>query len=218
MFDLPITTEYNRKIPKQRFYENLSVSPALKRLFVEQIQSIVWANKIAPSTVNVAAGKEVTEIEVFRISLTSDILPEEVLLQLDKQIPYHILFILESKNNYQLWIGFKESITTGSSNAFKVNKYFHTEWFAEQDLHIRLNGMDMDSVYENLVRHFGNIDSSGEKPLSEQIATLEQCEKFDKDIAKLEAKMRRENNPRKKFDIRLQINKLNELKESYTNG
>ena len=76
----------------------------------------------------------------------------------------------------------------------------------------------MDSVYENLVRHFGNIDSSGEKPLSEQIATLEQCEKFDKDIAKLEAKMRRENNPRKKFDIRLQINKLNELKESYTNG
>lgn len=204
MFDLPITTEYNRKIPKQRFYENLSVSPALKRLFVEQIQSIVWANKIAPSTVNVAVGKEVTEIEVFRITLTSGVLSEDVLLQMDKQIPYHIVFILENKSSYQLWIGFKESITTGSNNAFKVNKYFHTEWLAEQDLHIRLNGMDMDSMYENLVRHFGNMDGSG-KSLSEQIAVDEQCEKIQKEIELLTKKMNAEKQPNKKLEIRNQI-------------
>lgn len=210
MFDLPITTEYNRKIPKQRFYENLSVSPTLKRLFVEQIQSIVWANKIAPSTVNVAVGKEVTEIEVFRISLTSDVLSEDVLLQMDKQIPYHIVFILENKSSYQLWIGFKESITTGSGNAFKVNKYFHTEWLAEQDLHIRLNGMDMDSVYENLVRHFGNMDSKTNNSLSEQIAADEQRAKIAKEIEILTKKMNAEKQPNKKFEISQIINALRE--------
>lgn len=208
MFDLPITTEYNKKIPKQRFYENLSVSPALKRLFVEQIQSIVWANKIAPSTVNVAVGKEVTEIEVFRISLTTDILSEEVLLQMDKQIPYHIVFILENKSNYQLWIGFKESITTGSNNAFKVNKYFHTDWLAEQDLHIRLNGMDMDSVYENLVRHFGNIDIRGNNSLSEQIAADEQRTKIEKEIELLTKKMNAEKQPNKKLELLQNIKNL----------
>lgn len=209
MFDLPTTTEYNRKIPKQRFYENLSVSPSLKRLFVEQIQSIVWANKIAPSTVNVAVGKEVTEIEVFRISLTSDVLSEDVLLQMDKQIPYHIVFILENKSNYQLWIGFKELITTGSSNAFKVNKYFHTEWLAEQDLHIRLNGMDMDSVYENLVRHFGDMDGKGNS-LSEQIAADEQRVKIEKEIELLTKKMNAEKQPNKKFKLMQKIKKLEE--------
>ena len=65
MLGLPKSTEFNRRIPKQKFYENLTVSPALKRVFVEQIRVIWWRNKIAPSTTNLAAGETVTEIEVF---------------------------------------------------------------------------------------------------------------------------------------------------------
>jgi len=53
MLGLPTTTEYNKRIPKQKFYENLSVTPALKRVFVEQIQNVIWANKIAPATISV---------------------------------------------------------------------------------------------------------------------------------------------------------------------
>lgn len=67
MLGLPSATEYNKRIPKQKFYENLSVTPALKRIFTEQIQSVIWANKIAPSTMNISVGKEVTEIEVSEL-------------------------------------------------------------------------------------------------------------------------------------------------------
>lgn len=45
MLGLPSATEYNKRIPKQKFYEKLSVTPALKRIFVEQIQSVIWANR-----------------------------------------------------------------------------------------------------------------------------------------------------------------------------
>ena len=38
MLGLTKSTEFNRRIPKQKFYENLTVSPALKRAFVEQIR------------------------------------------------------------------------------------------------------------------------------------------------------------------------------------
>ena len=38
MLGLPSATEYNKRIHKQKFYENLSVTPALKRIFTEQIQ------------------------------------------------------------------------------------------------------------------------------------------------------------------------------------
>ena len=103
MLALPKSTEFNRRIPKQKFYENLTVSPALKRIFVEQIKVIWWRNKIAPTTMNLAAGETVTEIEVFEICLSAPQLDEAILRQIDKEIPYHILFLLEYEGKYQAW-------------------------------------------------------------------------------------------------------------------
>lgn len=45
MLGLPKSTEFNKRIPKQKFYDNLTVSPTLKRSFVDQIRMIYWANK-----------------------------------------------------------------------------------------------------------------------------------------------------------------------------
>ena len=103
MLGLPKSTEFNRRIPKQKFYENLTVSPALKRAFVEQIRVIWWRNKIASATMNLAAGEAVTEIEVFEVCLSACRLDEAVLRQIDKEIPYHILFLLEYEGKYQAW-------------------------------------------------------------------------------------------------------------------
>ena len=55
MLGLPERTEFNKRIPKQKFYENMDVSPALKRVFVEQIRIIYWRNKLAATTMNIAA-------------------------------------------------------------------------------------------------------------------------------------------------------------------
>lgn len=205
MLGLPTTTEYNKRIPKQKFYENLSVTPALKRVFIEQIQNVIWANKIAPATISVSEGKEVTEIEVFKIVLNSNSLDESALRQMDKQIPYHILFVLEYNEKYQIWIGYKE-ISVGD-NAFKVNKYYHTEWLAKQDLQIKIDGLDMDSIYTNLVRQIGGIEKN-DKTLGEQIADKEYRERLEKEIARLEKLARAEKQPKKKFDFVQQVKEL----------
>lgn len=63
----PDSTYFNRKLPKQRFYENLTISAATKKSFVDQIKSIYWENKISADTINIAAENKVTEIEIFRI-------------------------------------------------------------------------------------------------------------------------------------------------------
>ena len=67
MIGLPKSTEFNRRIPKQKFYENISVSPSLKRVFIDQIKVIYWRNKVAATAMNLAAGDTVTELEVFEI-------------------------------------------------------------------------------------------------------------------------------------------------------
>ena len=86
MIGLPKSTEFNRRIPKQKFYENISVSPSLKRVFIDQIKVIYWRNKVAATTMNLAAGETVTELEVFEIKLNGQQLDESVLRQIDKEI------------------------------------------------------------------------------------------------------------------------------------
>ena len=87
MLGFPQTTEFNKRIPKQKFYENIDVSPALKRVFVEQIKLIHWRNKLAESTLNIAPGQAVTEIEVIEIKLTQPQLDEAVLRRLEALPP-----------------------------------------------------------------------------------------------------------------------------------
>ncbi len=86
MLGIPKTTEFNKRIPKQKFYENLQVTPAMKRYFVDQIKVIYWKNKIAATTVNLSEGKDVTELEVFAIRLNGQELDESVLKQIDREI------------------------------------------------------------------------------------------------------------------------------------
>ncbi len=43
MLNLSNSTEFNKRIPKQKFYDNLSVTPALKKAFTDQIKSNLLA-------------------------------------------------------------------------------------------------------------------------------------------------------------------------------
>ena len=143
MLGLPKSTEFNKRIPKQKFYENLTVTPALKRVFIDQIKVIYWRNKIAATTMNLAAGETVTEVELFEVKLVSPQLDVSVLRQIDKEIPYHIIFLLENDGLYQAWTAYKETAASGS-NAFKVGTYYHTDWMQEAELPLKVDGLNID--------------------------------------------------------------------------
>ena len=110
MLSFPTSTVFERRIPKQKFYQNLDVTAEVKRLFIEQIKLITWANKLSAQTMNLAPGQTVQEIEVFRIRMAGDVLDSRVLNLMDKQIPYHLLFVLErSDGKCQLSVTYKEA-------------------------------------------------------------------------------------------------------------
>lgn len=210
MIGLPKTTEFNKRIPKQKFYENLDISPALKRVFVDQVKVIYWRNKIATTTMNLSEGKEVKEIEVFEVRLNSPALNESLLRQIDRQIPYHILFLLEYQGKYQVWIGYKETAASGNK-AFKVNVYYCTEWQEEDDLQLKLEGLDLDSVYENFVRQIAGdklkIEAIAES-LKESVERYEQKQILQKQIATLQAKIRKEKQLNKQIQINIELKNL----------
>lgn len=219
MLGLPKSTEFNKRIPKQKFYDNLTVSPTLKRIFVDQIRIIYWANKIAPSTLNLAEGKNVTEIEVFHIQLNQETLYENVLKQIDREIPYHILFVLEYDGKYKAVMGYKEAAGSGKAS-FKVDRYYQTEWMPETNLPVHLDGLNIDAIYENFVRQIaGDVlqAATPQESLKESVARDDRRDALQKQMNKLQAKIRKEKQLNRQMEINSELKKLRrELEELNT--
>jgi len=209
MLGFPASTEFNKKIPKQKFYDNLDISPALRRVFVDQIRLVYWRNKLAASTLNIATGEAVTEIEVFEVRLNDPQLDEAVLKQIDKEIPYHILFVLTCDGKAQAWIGYKEAAASGS-NAFKVSRYYHTDWMPENELHLGIDGLNMDAVYESLVRQIAGdkLQTDSGESLKESVERDEKKKQLEKRISVLENKMKKEKQLNRRMEMNSELKKL----------
>lgn len=209
MLGLPKTTEFNRRIQKTKFYENITITSSLKRLFVDYVKNIYWRNKIASTTVNLSEGQYVTEIEIFEINLNSPQVDIDLLKFIDSVIPYHILYILEFNGKYQAWIGYK--VTTNIEKKIsKVDRYYHTNWLEEMELIVKLEGLNLDDVYENLVRQI-----AGDKLQSDNSTeSLKQSVERDKEIETLQKQIRiLQNNIRKEKQLNKQIEMNTELKK-----
>lgn len=215
MLSLPNSTLFNKRIPKQRFYDNLNVTPELKKAFTEQISTIYWRNKIAPSTLNIAPGERVAELQVFEIHLHQATIDPRVLQLMDREIPYHILFLLMHDGLCQAWMGYKEA-SQSKAGQFVVNKYYQTEWLAPEELPLKLEGLSMDAVYDTFLRQIAgdrlsepNEEEAAPVNLKEAIKRDAQREKLRRRIAALEKKVRNE----KQFNRQVELNaELKQLK------
>lgn len=214
MLGLPQSTEFNKRIPKQKFYEHITVSPALKKSFVDQIRMIYWRNKVAATTVNLAPGTIVDEVEVFEIKLNSASLDEAVLRQIDREISYHIIFLLEYEGKLQAWTAYKEKTPTANA-VFKVGKYYHTEWMTEAELPIRIDGLNLDAVYENFVRQIAGdaLKADSGESLKASVERDEKKKQLEKQIAVLENKMRREKQLNRQMEMNAELKRLREIVE-----
>lgn len=209
MLAFPKSTEYGRRIPKNKFYEHLPVTPEIKRLFIDQIAGITWRNKLSPETLNVEAGKRVREIEVIAIQLNQQDIDRRVLQLIDKGIPYHLLFQLEHGGKIQLRIGFKEQSTAGA-DSFKVLQYYQTEWSAPEDITVALTGLNMDALYDSLIVQIaGSALDTGQAPdLKTAIDRQAAMDKLKKQIAALENRRNNEKQLNRQMEINEQIKAL----------
>lgn len=217
MFGFPASTNFDKRIPKQKFYENIDISPKLKKIFVDQIHFIYWRNKLAPTTLNIAKGVTVSEVEVFEVMLNTQKLDETVLRQIDKEIPYHILFILTCKDRAQAWIGYKE-VAQYASYSYKGIQYYHTNWMPANELRFHIDGLNIDAVYENLFLQIAKntINVNSEKSLKESVESHELQIKLMKQINILEKKIHQEKQLNRQLvlsaELKQQIKELEKLK------
>lgn len=92
LYNWPRAAGFGRVVPKNKIYEHAEANTSLKDLFVREVDQIVWSHKLAPETVNLAATKQVVEIQVFRITARTATLDRDILRAIDKAIPFPLIF------------------------------------------------------------------------------------------------------------------------------
>lgn len=193
MFNLPESTYYNKRIPKQKFYEKLKVKTKLEKQITTEIESIYWKNKLSPDTLNISVGIWVHEIEVFEITLRQQGISTSIIETIDREIPYHIIFVLRYQDLAQLWISYKES-SKNREGKFKVDSYYSTPWSAYDEMFFSIEGLNLDKVYENFILQIAGdkLKIFEESDLKAAVSKAKDTEKIEKQIQQLESKIARE--------------------------
>ena len=185
-------------IPKKVFYDKINLSSNLKQEFIDKIDKIYWKYKISEDTINISKTENVEEIEIFEITLKEKADCKNIIKVITKNIPYVILFKICHNDEVQYAIKYNE------------DTYF-TNWNEEIDFNFE--GIDLNTVYENIVRSVTNI-SKQDNNIDEELEKSKRLKEMQKEIERLENKMKAEKQFNKKVELNLELNRIkNELEE-----
>ncbi|MBA5849763.1 DUF4391 domain-containing protein [Clostridium sp. cel8] len=202
MLNIPDRALYNRQIPKNKFYAQIGANTKLKRKFINEIEQIIWKYKLSKDTVNLEPVKGVEEIQIFEIILKQKYISIDVLENIDRVIPYPILFILRWDSSIKIVIAYKERNKI-DPNKMIVKSYYQTEWMKENQIQIDvLHGLNLKDVYDNILKQLIPIESTFQDNIEELIKLDKEQEKLKRYISRLESKMKKE----KQFDRKVKLN------------
>lgn len=201
MITFPKSTLVGKTVPKAAFYKNLEVNARMKQRFVDDVASVTWVAKIAPSTLNVTDGKTVHEITVFRMVLKKEEVPSDVLMLIDKQMPRHTVFMLQYDDKQCLYVNYKEW-HDAEQRQFDIVKTYQTAWMKDADIVLAIEGSTMDAVFSSFVRQIaGGLLDANRTDLHTAVMADKEREQLQKSINTLERQMRKEKQPRKRFEM-----------------
>lgn len=194
MLGLPKNTELNKQLPKKAIYEKFHMNTAAKNKLDSDIERISIVNEVSPARISIAPGEKVKSFFVLLVTLKKREFDEKKFITVSKLIPQNMLMILEYSGQVKLAVYHK--------------KLMLTEWQSPENLSVELKGLDLDTVWENMIIQIGQIQLSDGNTLDEQIFLDEQKEKLQKEITRLEKLARAEKQPKKKFELVQRIRKL----------
>lgn len=214
MLSLPLSTEVRRPLPKAQLYKRFDWKPSQHESFDGDVSRLDFVNWIAPRTLPaIAEGIEVKEIYVVEVTLKNRDFDIKNITLLAKSIPQRIVYLLRYGDEARV--------------AVYYTRLFLTPWQHAEGMSLQLNGLNLDNVWENIVRDIAQLPPVGTSlcdvsnadaephnrdatgiSLQEQIADNEQRAKLERQIATLERQMFATKQPRRKRELFEQLQKL----------
>ncbi|MEW6597626.1 MAG: DUF4391 domain-containing protein [Pseudomonadota bacterium] len=201
-FDYPKAAAFGRVVPKTRIYEHAGANTALKDMFVTQVDQIVWKFKLAPETINLAATRAVSEIQIFGISLRTSKLDDEVLRAIDRAIPFPLIFELTWSGKRRAVAAFKRPSEADAAK-WVVSEYFATDWAPDdaprQPLPVALN---LGGLYDAILTAMMPVAKAADEDIQTRVARMEAIRAKTREVDRIKARLGRE----KQFNKRVAIN------------
>ena len=221
MIELPRSTNVYQQMPKEIFFKYLNDSRTLKKMFIDEIESIIWMNKLSPETITISQGKIITEIAVVEIVLKRQAISQNLLEIISKEIDQYTIFITRNEEWGQIWCCNNE-FNNNTEAYLKVNTYYQTNWLLYDDLVLKVEGQNLDQVYENFLMQItgkpiqvenGNRQTDNVEKAEE----LEELEELEVVIKKLETQIDHEKQFKRQLNLVIDLkNAKEELKKIKT--
>ena len=195
MYGLPNSTEIKKQLPKKAIYAKFELKQAQRDGFDADVSRIDIVAVVSPTTVPaIAAGESIKEFYVLAVQLKKKDYDEKNIAMLSKLIPQNILFALQYEDETQLAVYHTKLIRSG--------------WKQTDDTTITLSGLNLDTVWENIIKAIGEIQVQEGKTLTEQIADDEEQKKIKTQIQSLQKQLDKEKQFNKQIEINAKIKTL----------
>ena len=209
MVDFPSTTFVNRLLPKDKFIEHLDLSPILKKKLGTDIVHIRVLNKFSRSVLNftdkIDSEELTTEVLFLQIELKKHDFDSKLIEAIAKQNSHKLVFLLRFEKYAKL--------------ALFYQRLYESKWKPFEDLSLVLIGKNMNEVWLSFVRQIASGDEIDvltetitKNELDNKLEIQNRLEALQKEITRLDTAIRKERQPRKKYELH---QKLLELEESY---
>jgi len=219
LFEYPERAYFGRVLPKSKIYQHARVSARLRRKFIDQIERITWAYKLAEETVNLRPVDTVPEIEVFVVELKGDEISQDVIRCIDNAIPFPVIYEIQKGDKVKVMAAYKRP-SDADSNKWVTDVYFESEWqsssIERETLPIAL---DLGVLYEEILRRLMPVSRVDAEPIKDQVQRLTEIRRLESQAAKLESRMHREKQFNRKVELNAELRKLKtQVRELTTDG
>lgn len=171
------------------------MNPSQREGFDTDIARLDIVAVVSPATVPALSdGLEVKEFYVLAVLLKHKEYDSRNIALLVKLIPQNMVLALQYEEQTQFAVFHTKLITSA--------------WQPTVEATLPLSGLNLDAVWENLVKGIGQIDVADGNTLTEQIISDNLRAKLLAKIVTLEKKMANEKQPKKKREYFEQIKKL----------
>ena len=214
LYKFPPQAKVDRLIPKNKFYEQGKANTKIEQLFVNQVENIRWAYKLASSTIHLQDQEDLKEIQIFRVKSRVEDLDVSILSFIDKLILTPIIFEVVYQDKVKVIATYKRLNQADKTKAV-IGQYYASEWLEDHDRVELPLYLKLADLYEHFIAQILPITSSEDSGDDDESVSIElklqkaqQLESLQKQLDKLKSKLRTEKQFNRKVELNNQIRLL----------
>ena len=205
----PSQAKVDKLIPKNKFYEQGKANSKIEQLFVDQVENIRWAYKLAASTINLQDQEDLKEIQIFRVKSRVEELDLSILTFIDKLILTPIIFEVIYQDKVKVVATYKRLNQADKTKAV-IGQYYSSDWLEESDRVELPLYLKLTDLYEYFIAQLLPFASAEQQENDAEVVSIEaklqqarQIGTLQKQLDQLKSKLRKE----KQFNRQVVINR-----------